>query len=187
MIDCKAGPDRLQWTTIPLQNHFFAVEIISSVDSQHTQWKELGTDGRWVHVLCTGIRTSPRLCFDSPRWRLGSEHGSILKHQSPSSQWVNSRSPDAHSRCTFLSFAIQSGLKLYVFECLQLFPDAVEEKKGRTLLDYALRPYLISPVASLGDGNPDADIIEAILETGCEVDKDTCVKKRDGLAKRQLW
>lgn len=82
--------------------------------------------------------------------------------------WTNSRTV-VNDHSTFLAFAIQSGLVLYVSQYLQQNPDAVKRKRGRHLLDYALRPSLISSIAHLehrGAINP--DMVRVLLAAGCD-------------------
>jgi hypothetical protein len=82
--------------------------------------------------------------------------------------WTNSRTlGNEHS--TFLAFAIQSGLLLYVSRYLQQNPDAVKNKKGRNLLDYALRPSLISSVLHLEHRDTiHPDMVQVLLASGCD-------------------
>ena len=65
--------------------------------------------------------------------------------------WTNARDPPTGSHfdeCnynSFLALTIQSRLSLYVKEKLHKTPSLLRAKKGRPLLDYALRPNIVTP------------------------------------------
>ena len=72
--------------------------------------------------------------------------------QSCGSHWTNARDPSRTSKwlkeygqCNFVALAIQSRLSAYVKAYLRSHPDALENKRGRPLLDYALRPVRVMP------------------------------------------
>ena len=65
--------------------------------------------------------------------------------------WTNARDPpkglyfDECNYSSFLALTIQSRLVLYVREKLDKQPDLLRAKRGRPLLDYALRPRIVTP------------------------------------------
>ena len=65
--------------------------------------------------------------------------------------WTNARDPPTglhfdEANCnTFLAFAVQSRLQHYVKERLENDPKLLRTKEGRPLLDYALRPNIVTP------------------------------------------
>jgi NACHT domain/N-terminal domain on NACHT_NTPase and P-loop NTPases len=86
--------------------------------------------------------------------------------------WTNTRDPpdglyDENESKTFLAQAIQARLRLYVEEKLNSEPRLLRQKKGRPLLDYALRPKVVSPVQlPLQRTNIDAEIVKYLLSKG---------------------
>ena len=67
------------------------------------------------------------------------------------SHWTNPRDPpkglyfDECNYSSFLALTIQSRLVLYVREKLDNEPNLLRAKRGRPLLDYALRPKIVTP------------------------------------------
>ncbi|KAL6714318.1 hypothetical protein ACLMJK_007741 [Lecanora helva] len=65
--------------------------------------------------------------------------------------WTNARDPPKGARYfedhrnSFLGLAIQNRLTLYVQQALDSNPQLLRSKKGRPLLDYALRPKMVTP------------------------------------------
>jgi hypothetical protein len=68
---------------------------------------------------------------------------------------------------TFLASAIQAGLTLYVRQKLDV--QTLQAKRGRPLLDYALRPHIVTPI-ELPDheARPDIEMVRSILEKGAD-------------------
>ena len=66
--------------------------------------------------------------------------------------WTNARDPptgmyfDEHNHNSFLALTVQSRLSLYVKEKLENKPHLLRAKSGRPLLDYALRPNIVTPI-----------------------------------------
>lgn len=83
--------------------------------------------------------------------------------------WTNSRLiKDAHSM--FLTFAIQSGLVIYLSQYLQQNPDAVRREKGRPLFDYSLQKGLISSIANSEHRDTLlAEMVQLLLDAGCDL------------------
>ena len=66
------------------------------------------------------------------------------------SHWSNARDPpdglfEEYECKTFVASAIQAKLRLYVTQKLEAQPRLLRQKKGRPLLDYALRPTIVTP------------------------------------------
>ena len=65
--------------------------------------------------------------------------------------WTNARDPptgscfEEHTYNSFLALTVQSRLILYVSQKLDSKPRLLSAKKGRPLLDYALRPNIVTP------------------------------------------
>jgi len=65
--------------------------------------------------------------------------------------WTNARDPptglyfDEFNKNSFLALTVQSRLVLYVKEKLDKNPNLLHAKSGRPLLDYALRPNIVTP------------------------------------------
>ena len=89
--------------------------------------------------------------------------------------WTNARDPpsgsffdEANQNC-FLALAIQSRLDLYVEQKLDNEPRLLRAKQGRPLLDYALRPNIVTPT-----GLPhlveflDFEMIRILLDKGAD-------------------
>ena len=67
---------------------------------------------------------------------------------------------------TFLTFAFRAGLRMYFREKLAENPAIVNEKQGRPLLDYILRPHIASwPSAPL---SLDITVLNLVLEQGAD-------------------
>lgn len=93
--------------------------------------------------------------------------------------WTNLR--EAHTylpvsfeergQCTFLALTIQAGLRLYVKEKIESSPTTTYTKRGRPLLDYALRPKRHSSLEILSqtkqEDELDEQIIRLLLAQGC--------------------
>lgn len=91
------------------------------------------------------------------------------------SHWTNSRNPpsyDAHKYKeygfhTFIASTIQAGLTLYVEQELEI--RHIREKRGRPLLDYTLRPAMMSPLeSSVSRGGPDPLMVQLLLQRGAD-------------------
>ncbi|KAK4066779.1 hypothetical protein Trihar35433_7206 [Trichoderma harzianum] len=73
--------------------------------------------------------------------------------------------------CNFLALAVQARLVKYVREKLRASPMQLKNKRGRPLLDYALRPRRVTPLAmpyhSERDDPPvDLDMVKLLLKHG---------------------
>ena len=87
--------------------------------------------------------------------------------------WTNARdtpkSPyfDEHNHNSFLALAVQCRLVLYVQEKLDNKPSLLRSKRGRPLLDYALRPNLVTPtrLPQLAEFI-DFDMVRLLLDKG---------------------
>jgi hypothetical protein len=95
--------------------------------------------------------------------------------------WTNGRDSPTNTRyvqwiergqCSYLALAVQARLRLYVEHVLDLNPSRLK-KKGRPILDYALRPTRVTP----GDlpynhereyAGIDADLVTALLVRGAD-------------------
>jgi hypothetical protein len=94
--------------------------------------------------------------------------------------WTNARDPatpsetfQEYGQCTFLALTIQARLRLYVNEKLEANPGILEEKCGRPLLDYALRPKRVTPAElpyelQHQDTNVDVQIVSSLLSRGSD-------------------
>lgn len=88
------------------------------------------------------------------------------------SHWTNARDPlnelfEEYEEKTFLASAIQARLRLYVTQKLNNQPRLLHEKKGRPLLDYALRPTMVTPVElPYQVTNIDSDMVRFLLSKG---------------------
>jgi hypothetical protein len=69
---------------------------------------------------------------------------------------------------TFLSVAIQTKLVFYVKEKLDEDPNLIKRKLGRPLLDYALRPNMVSFKLPSYDSRPDLKMVLLLLEHGAD-------------------
>lgn len=75
-----------------------------------------------------------------------------------------------YSQKTFLASAIQAKLTLYVQDILK--PSDVRDKRGRPLLDYALRPNMITPIELPEFGaKPDFEMVRVLVERGADINK----------------
>ena len=77
---------------------------------------------------------------------------------------------DEYGQKTFLAFAVEEPLLQYVANKLDAQPQMIREKRGRPLLDYALRPW---PFAGLGrsyraSGDVDPEIVRLLLHRGAD-------------------
>ena len=87
--------------------------------------------------------------------------------------WTNARDPprspnfDECTENSFLALAIQCRLVLYVQEKLDNKPSLLRSKRGRPLLDYALRPNLVTPtrLPQLAE-SIDFDMVRLLLDRG---------------------
>lgn len=89
--------------------------------------------------------------------------------------WMNLKDPPKGSfreyrQKTFLAGAIQAGLTLYVRTHLERRPDLMRQKRGRPLLDYALRPTMVTPVdiSTWSSQGPTVSAVRALLELGSD-------------------
>lgn len=102
------------------------------------------------------------------------------------SHWTNSRKPatgltikdrsydilsdgkmEEHGFHTFIASSIQAGLTLYVGQKLDV--QHILEKKGRPLLDYALRPWMESPLnVPQSQGLPNPLMVQLLLQKGAD-------------------
>lgn len=70
---------------------------------------------------------------------------------------------------TFLAAAIQARLPLYVEEKLRQNPSLLRQKRGRPLLDYALRPDMVTPLTiETLTQPPVVPIVKLLLELGAD-------------------
>lgn len=100
--------------------------------------------------------------------------------------WVNFHPTHSHPRSdedSFLSLAIQFGLKDYLGNSLRLNKKTLKSKKGRPLLDYALYP---SPIAAYDLISP--EVVQTLLEYGADPNEEFETSSRDGkMAKVTCW
>lgn len=80
---------------------------------------------------------------------------------------------DPYLKRTFLSFALAAGLHVYVKSKLESDTSLVEQKRGRPLLDCALRPCYgenarIDAGISYGQDKPDVEIVALIMAQGAD-------------------
>lgn len=86
--------------------------------------------------------------------------------------WSNERDPaaellDEWGEKTFLACAIQGRLHLYVTESLGTNPKLIKTKDGRPLLDYALRPAIVTPIELPYNREPvDPEMVQILLDRG---------------------
>ncbi|KAI1175867.1 hypothetical protein F4777DRAFT_548909 [Nemania sp. FL0916] len=71
----------------------------------------------------------------------------------------------------FLALTVQARLVKYVRSKLKADPREIEKKKGRPLLDYALRPRRLTPISmpyhsTRGDPSLDVEMVELLLQSG---------------------
>jgi hypothetical protein len=70
---------------------------------------------------------------------------------------------------TFLASAIQAKLVFYVKEKLGHDPKQIHRKRGRPLLDYALRPNMITPIELRDhEARPDFEMVRLLLDHGAD-------------------
>ncbi|KAI1056888.1 hypothetical protein LB507_002420 [Fusarium sp. FIESC RH6] len=88
--------------------------------------------------------------------------------------WTNRKNPPRGQfqewrKKTFLAATIQARLCLYTADRLQKDPSEMSRKGGRPLLDYALRPAMITPlqITDLEQG-PVIPIVELLLDLGAD-------------------
>jgi len=91
------------------------------------------------------------------------------------SHWSNFRdcpSEDSYKEYqqkTFLASAIQANLTLYVRSKLLEDPRALLKKKGRPLLDCALRPIMVTPIElPIPEARPDVEMVRMLLEQNAD-------------------
>ncbi|KAI1428998.1 hypothetical protein F5Y12DRAFT_587095 [Xylaria sp. FL1777] len=91
--------------------------------------------------------------------------------------WTNMRDPprgmyQEYTQKTFLASCIEARLLLYVAVQLDANPWYISQKKGRPLLDYALRPTIINPtkLTNFKEG-PDLPLVELLLSKGADPNK----------------
>jgi hypothetical protein len=76
----------------------------------------------------------------------------------------------------FLAFTILAGLRLYVTEKMDKYPELMNQKLGRPLLDYALRPKRVTPADFPYDliyrgADIDMDIVSMLLERDANLNR----------------
>ncbi|KAF8242251.1 hypothetical protein K440DRAFT_639383 [Wilcoxina mikolae CBS 423.85] len=109
--------------------------------------------------------------------------------------WTNARDPPTETKepfkeygqYTFLSLAIQANLQLYVTEKLNSNPKLLQDKRGRPLLDYALRPKRVTPADLMyqvqrEDASMDVKMVSLLLGKGA--DPNQIIHIYDG---RSVW
>ncbi|KAJ4312865.1 hypothetical protein N0V84_009719 [Fusarium piperis] len=88
--------------------------------------------------------------------------------------WTNIKDPPKGTfqewrKKTFLAAAIQAGLLMYVEDRLRKNPSELQQKGGRPLLDYALRPTMVTPRRMLDqEQGPVLPIVKLLLEHGAD-------------------
>ncbi|WQF87731.1 Putative NACHT nucleoside triphosphatase, P-loop containing nucleoside triphosphate hydrolase [Colletotrichum destructivum] len=87
--------------------------------------------------------------------------------------WTNFKNPPKgnfkeRNRKTFLAAAIQWRLSLYVEHKITEDPSLVLAKEGRPLLDYALRPTMVTPLRLPGQEGPVSATVEFLLRHGAK-------------------
>ncbi|KAF2194685.1 hypothetical protein K469DRAFT_734449 [Zopfia rhizophila CBS 207.26] len=107
--------------------------------------------------------------------RVNSVHAQTCNFKS---HWTNARDPPVPSelfseygKCTFLALTVQARLRIYVNEKLEANPDLIQQKQGRPLLDYALRPRRVTPAAlpyqlRYENTNVDVRIVSSLVSRG---------------------
>ncbi|KAL9627313.1 MAG: hypothetical protein Q9164_007641, partial [Protoblastenia rupestris] len=95
--------------------------------------------------------------------------------QDMSYHWTNARDLpsgpyfEEGNYSSFLSLAIQARLRRYVSEKLDKQPSFLKQKKGRPLLDYALRPNIVTPTKLPHFVDfIDFDLVAMLLEKGAD-------------------
>ncbi len=80
---------------------------------------------------------------------------------------------DEHGRTTFLALAIEEPLLQYVANKLDAQPQSIREKRGRHLLDYALRPASFARISRSYRALEDVDpgIVRLLLDRGADPNK----------------
>ncbi|KAI3325623.1 hypothetical protein HD806DRAFT_490791 [Xylariaceae sp. AK1471] len=93
------------------------------------------------------------------------------------SHWTNIRDPakgqyQEYKQKTFLASTIEARLLLYVTTQLDADPGLIQRKKGRPLLDYALRPAIVTPseLTNFEEG-PDAPLVKLLLSRKADPNK----------------
>jgi hypothetical protein len=104
----------------------------------------------------------------SPNWWKSVRH---TKYKNP--HWTNARDIpkglEENERKTFIASAIQFKLTLYVRQKLERHPKLLHSKDGRPLLDYALRPDMVTPIQLQHlDPSPDVDMVRLLLVKGAD-------------------
>ncbi|KAJ2984641.1 hypothetical protein NUW58_g5951 [Xylaria curta] len=83
--------------------------------------------------------------------------------------WTNFWGPERgrygeYEQKTFLAYAIEARLLLYVTAKLDADPELLQKKKGRPLLDYALRPTFAAPPEDTNfQEGPDVSLVKLLL------------------------
>ncbi|KAI5456380.1 hypothetical protein BGZ63DRAFT_435209 [Mariannaea sp. PMI_226] len=94
--------------------------------------------------------------------------------RSLSFHWANLKNPPKGSfqeyrQKTFLASAIQARLSLYVESQLRQNMSQIQAKRGRPLLDYALRPTMVTPLKmSSQEQGPVLPIVRLLLDFGAD-------------------
>jgi hypothetical protein len=92
----------------------------------------------------------------------------------PRRHWTNERDIpfgpfEEYGKKTFLAATIQSRLHHYVSEVLNADQAQLKSKEGRPLLDYALRPAIVTPIRIPYQENPiDPDMVQLLLDRGAD-------------------
>ncbi|RGP61626.1 nacht domain-containing protein isoform 1 [Fusarium sporotrichioides] len=88
--------------------------------------------------------------------------------------WTNRKDPPQGTfregrNKTFLAATIQARLALYAADNLQKNPAKIRQKSGRPLLDYALRPTMVTPLQIIHlEQGPVLPIVELLLDLGAD-------------------
>lgn len=102
---------------------------------------------------------------------------SHASHWGLQAHWTNLRDTpkgfEDYAQSTFLALAVQSRLVTYVNEKLSRDPQLLEAKRGRSLLDYALRPKRVTPAdlpyrLYYDGGNIDVHMVKLLLTFGAD-------------------
>jgi hypothetical protein len=102
--------------------------------------------------------------------------------------WTNARDPsdglfEEYGYKTFLASAIQGRLRLYVTQKLNSQPRLLQEKRGRPLLDYALRPTVVTPIQlPYQESNIDSAMVRFLLDKGANPNQPMNIYER-----RTVW
>lgn len=116
---------------------------------------------------------------------------SHARHWLVKAHWTNLRDTPRgfqdHSQCTFLALAVQSRLVAYVNDKLSRNPELLEAKRGRSLLDYALRPKRVTPAdlpyrQYYEGGNIDVRMVKLLLDFGAD-----CNQRLDIFQQHSVW